>query len=57
MLRFKIKFTLLELKAMWFAIYDALLGPGVNPVEGSPNVKLWKLGSKGTLPAPNSRKG
>ncbi len=36
---------------------DALLGPGVNPLEGSPNVKLWKLGPKGTLPASNSRKG
>jgi hypothetical protein len=33
------------------------LGPGVNPLEGSPNVKLRKLGSKGTLPASNSRKG
>ncbi len=36
---------------------DALLGPGVNPLEGSPNVKLRKLGLKGTLPASNSRKG
>jgi hypothetical protein len=36
---------------------DALLGPGVNPLEGSPNVKLRKLGPKGTLPASNSRKG
>ncbi len=39
------------------AIIDALLGPGVNPLEGSPNVKLRKLGPKGTLPASNSRKG
>jgi hypothetical protein len=36
---------------------DGLLGPGVNPLEGSPNVKLRKLGSKGTLPASNSREG
>jgi hypothetical protein len=36
---------------------DALLGPGVNPLEGSPNVKLRKLGPNGTLPASNSRKG
>ncbi len=36
---------------------DALLGPGVNPLEGSPNVKLRKLGPKGTLPFSNSRKG
>ncbi len=36
---------------------DALLGLGVNPLEGSPNVKLRKLGPKGTLPASNSRKG
>ncbi len=36
---------------------DALLGPGVNPLEGSPNVKLRKLGPKGTLPTSNSRKG
>jgi hypothetical protein len=36
---------------------DALLGPGVNPLEGSPNVKLRKLGPKGTLPASNSKKG
>jgi hypothetical protein len=36
---------------------DAFLGPGVNPLEGSPNVKLRKLGPKGTLPASNSRKG
>jgi hypothetical protein len=36
---------------------DVLLGPGVNPLEGSPNVKLWKLGPKGKLPASNSRKG
>ncbi len=27
-------------------ITDALLGPGVNPLEGSPNVKLRKLGPK-----------
>jgi hypothetical protein len=43
-----------------FTLYsdiDALLGPGVNPLEGSPNVKLRKLGPKGTLPASNSRKG
>jgi hypothetical protein len=38
-------------------VSDALLGPGVNPLEGSPNVKLRKLGPKGTLPASNSRKG
>jgi hypothetical protein len=38
-------------------ITDALLGPGVNPLEGSPNVKLRKLGSKGTLPASNSKRG
>jgi hypothetical protein len=37
--------------------FDALLGLGVNPLEGSPNVKLRKLGPKGTLPASNSRKG
>jgi hypothetical protein len=36
---------------------DALLGPRVNPLEGSPNVKLRKVGTKGTLPASNSRKG
>ncbi len=36
---------------------DALLGPGVNPLEGSPNVKLRKVGTEGTLPASNSRKG
>jgi hypothetical protein len=36
---------------------DALLSPGVNPLEGSPNVKLRKLGPKGTFPASNSRKG
>jgi hypothetical protein len=36
---------------------DALLGPGVNPLEGSPNVKLRKLGPKATLPTSNSRKG
>jgi hypothetical protein len=36
---------------------DALLGPEVNPLEGSPNVKLRKLGPKGALPASNSRKG
>ncbi len=40
-----------------FIANDALLGPGVNPLEGSPNVKLRKLGPKGTLPASNSRKG
>ncbi len=38
-------------------ICDALLGLGVNPLEGSPNVKLRKLGPKGTLSASNSRKG
>jgi hypothetical protein len=43
--------------AIMETICDALLGPGVNPLEGSPNVKLWKLGPKGTLPASNSRKG
>ncbi len=37
-------------------MYDALLGPGVYPLEGSPNVKLRKLRPKGTLPASNSRK-
>jgi hypothetical protein len=36
---------------------NALLGPGMNPLEGSPNVKLQKLGPKGTLPTSNSRKG
>jgi hypothetical protein len=36
---------------------DALFGPRVNPLEGSPNVKLRKLGPKGTLPTSNSRKG
>jgi hypothetical protein len=36
---------------------DALLGLGVNPLEGSPNVKLRKVGTEGTLPASNSRKG
>ncbi len=36
---------------------DALLGPGVNPLEGSPNVKLQKVGTEGTLPVSNSRKG
>ncbi len=36
---------------------DALLGPGVNPLEGSPNVKLRKVGTEGTLPASNFRKG
>jgi hypothetical protein len=30
--------------------FDALLGPGVNPLEGSPNVKLRKLGTKGHTP-------
>ncbi len=29
---------------------DALLGPGVNPLEGSPNVKLRKLGTEGHAP-------
>jgi hypothetical protein len=38
-------------------VSDALLGPGVNPLEGSPNVKLRKLGPKGTLPASNSKRG
>jgi hypothetical protein len=38
-------------------VNDALLGLGVNPLEGSPNVKLRKLGPKGTLPTSNSRKG
>jgi hypothetical protein len=36
---------------------DALLGPGVNPLEGPPNVKLRKLGPKGMLPASNSKRG
>jgi hypothetical protein len=36
---------------------DALLGLGVNPLEGSPNVKLRKLRPKGTLLTSNSRKG
>jgi hypothetical protein len=36
---------------------DALLGPGVNPLEGSPNVKLRKLGPQGTLPASNFKRG
>jgi hypothetical protein len=38
-------------------LYDALLGPEVNPLEGSPNVKVRKVGTKGTLPTSNSRKG
>ncbi len=29
---------------------DALLGPGVDPLEGSPNVKLRKLGTEGHAP-------
>ncbi len=37
------------------AILDALLGPGVNPFEGSPNVKLRKVGTEGILPTSNSR--
>jgi hypothetical protein len=32
------------------ALLDALLGPGVNPLEGSPNVKLRKLGTEGHAP-------
>jgi hypothetical protein len=36
---------------------DALLGPGVNPLEGSPMSSCGELGSKGTLPTSNSRKG
>ncbi len=36
---------------------DVFLGPGVNPLEGSPNVKLWKVGTEGTFPDSNSRKG
>jgi hypothetical protein len=36
---------------------DVLLGPGVNPLESSPNVKLRKVGTEGTLLASNSRKG
>jgi hypothetical protein len=36
---------------------DALLGPGVNPLEGSPKWSCGKLGPKGTFPASNSRKG
>ncbi len=36
---------------------NALLGPRVNPLMGSPNVKLRKVGTKGTLTASNSRKG
>ncbi len=36
---------------------DTLLGPEVNPLEGSPNVKLRKLGPKGMLPTSNFRKG
>jgi hypothetical protein len=46
-------------KKGWESIcqFDALLGPEVNPLEGSPNVKLRKLGPKGTLPASNFRKG
>jgi hypothetical protein len=38
------------------SLIDALLGPGVNPLKGSPNVKLRKLGPKGTLPASNFRR-
>jgi hypothetical protein len=37
--------------------FDALFGPGVNPLEGSPMWSCEKLGPKGTLPASNSRKG
>jgi hypothetical protein len=45
------------MKAWICATIDALLGPGVNPLEGSPNVKLRKVGTEGTLPVSNSRKG
>jgi hypothetical protein len=38
-------------------VFDTLLGPEVNPLEGSPNVKLRKVGTEGTFPASNSRKG
>jgi hypothetical protein len=34
----------------WVDQNDALLGPGVNPLEGSPNVKLRKLGTEGHAP-------
>ncbi len=40
-----------------YKVIDVLLGPRVNPLEGSPNVKLRKLGPKSTLPTSNSRKG
>jgi hypothetical protein len=36
---------------------DVLLSPGVNPLEGSPNVKLRRLGLKDTFPTSNSKKG
>jgi hypothetical protein len=51
------KIEAIEIVYRRFFKSDALLGPGVNPLEGSPNVKLRKLGPKGTLPASNSRKG
>jgi hypothetical protein len=45
-------------QSMYFkGLFDALLGPGVNPLEGSPNVKLRKVGTEGMLPTFNSRKG
>jgi hypothetical protein len=36
---------------------NTLLGPGVNPLEGSLNVKLQKVGIEGTLSTSNSREG
>ncbi len=36
---------------------DTLLGPGVNPLEGSPNVKLRKLGSKARSRLPTLERG
>jgi hypothetical protein len=50
-------FVVDHLIALFLIFNDALLGPGVNPLEGSPNVKLRKLGPKGTLPASNSQRG
>jgi hypothetical protein len=47
----------LPISHYWWRSSDALLGPGVNPLEGPPNVKLRKVGTEGTFPASNSRKG
>ncbi len=40
--------TKMMMNANW--ALDALLGPGVNPLEGSPNVKLRKLRTEGHAP-------